>query len=230
VTLAVARPGRLFTREFPWPVAGLHNPRVKPWVLPPKTAAAALLILAEAISGARVPRSVTKTAWARQRWSHGSRGPDPSIGKIYPSSGVRPEWNSPLTTFEAPDPEYWVPHGYAIVVAGIPGTWYSEGPATYLSPEEAGAYADLVEWAGTQPWSNGRVGLSGVSYLTQTQWRVAELNPAHLAAINPWEGWTDTYREVVRHGGIPETCFWPYIWDRWGASTGSPTLSSAPNS
>ena len=153
-------------------------------------------------------------------WSpYGKHNPAP-IGQIYPGSGVRPEWNSALTTFEAPDPEYWVRHGYAIVIADIPGTWYSEGPATYLSPEEARAYADLIEWAGTQPWSGGRVGLSGVSYLTQTQWRVAELNPPHLAAINPWEGWTDTYREVVRHGGIPETSFWPYIWDRWGAGTG----------
>lgn len=53
-----------------------------------------------------------------------------------------------------------------------------------------------------------------------SQWRVAELNPPHLAAINPWEGWSDTYREVARHGGIPETSFWPYIWERWGASTG----------
>ena len=80
-------------------------------------------------------------------WSpYGKHNPAP-IGKIYPGSGVRPEWNSPLTTFEAPDPEYWVPHGYAIVIADIPGTWYSEGPATYLSPEEAAAYADLIEWA-----------------------------------------------------------------------------------
>ena len=150
---------------------------------------------------------------------YGKHNPAP-IGRIYPRSGVRPEWNSPLTTFEAPDPEYWVRHGYAVVIADIPGTWYSEGRASYLSPEEARAYADLIEWAGTQPWSNGRVGLSGVSYLTSAQWRVAEINPPHLAAINPWEGWTDTYREVVRHGGIPETSFWPYIWDRWGASTG----------
>jgi putative CocE/NonD family hydrolase len=51
-----------------------------------------------------------------------------------------------------------------------------------------------------------------------SQWRVAELNPPHLAAINPWEGWSDTYREVARHGGIPETYFWPYIQTRWGAS------------
>ena len=56
-----------------------------------------------------------------------------------------------------------------------------------------------------------------MSYLTTSQWRVAELSPPHLAAINPWEGWNDTYREVVRHGGIPETWFWPYIWQRWGA-------------
>ncbi|MEU6147467.1 CocE/NonD family hydrolase [Streptomyces sp. NPDC047081] len=152
-------------------------------------------------------------------WSpYGKHNPAP-IGVIYPHSGVRPEHTSEITAFESPDPEYWVPHGYAIVLADIPGTWYSEGRATYCSPEEAQRYAALVEWAGTRPWSTGKVGLSGVSYLTVSQWRVAELNPPHLAAINPWEGWTDTYREVVRHGGIPETSFWPYIQQRWGAST-----------
>jgi len=55
--------------------------------------------------------------------------------------------------------------------------------------------------------------------LTSSQWRVAALNPPHLAAFNPWEGWSDTYREVVRHGGIPETWFWPYLAGRWGHST-----------
>lgn len=151
-------------------------------------------------------------------WSpYGKHNPAP-IGVIYPAAGVLPEHTGELTTFEAPDPEYWVPHGYALVIADIPGTWYCEGPATYCSPQEAQAFADLIEWAGTQPWSAGRVGLSGVSYLTVSQWRVAELNPPHLAAINPWEGWSDTYREVARHGGIPETSFWPYIWERWGAS------------
>ena len=77
---------------------------------------------------------------------------------------------------------------------------------------------DLIEWAGTQPWSTGRVGLSGVSYLASIQWFVAALAPPHLAAINPWEGWSDTYREVARHGGIPETCFWRYLPSRWGHS------------
>ena len=153
-------------------------------------------------------------------WSpYGKHDPAP-IGQIYPTSGAKPEWMSALTTFEGPDPVYWVPRGYALVIADIPGTWYAKGPASYVSPEEAEDFFDLIEWAGVQPWSNGRVGLTGVSYLTVAQWRVAGLKPPHLAAINPWEGWSDTYREVARHGGIPETSFWPYIWERWGASTG----------
>src|SRR6266516_6037741 len=62
--------------------------------------------------------------------------------------------------------------------------------------------------------------MSGVSYLTSAQWSIAATNPPHLAAINPWERWSDTYREVARHGGIPETYFWPYIGHRWGCGTG----------
>ena len=137
----------------------------------------------------------------------------------FPNCGVKPEHFSQWCAFEAPDPFYWVAQGYAVINADKRGNWYAEGDATFLSPEEALDYHDLVEWAGTQPWSNGKVGLSGVSYLASSQWRVAETNPPHLAAINPWEGWADTYREVVRHGGIPETYFWPYLPGRWGYST-----------
>ncbi len=137
-------------------------------------------------------------------------------GVNFPKAEVDDENLSGYTAFEAPDAVYWVKNGYALINVDPRGTWYSEGDATYLSPEEAEDFYDVIEWAGTQPWSTGKVGLSGVSYLTSSQWRVAELNPPHLAAINPWEGWTDTYREVVRHGGIPETSFWPYLPTRWG--------------
>jgi uncharacterized protein len=140
------------------------------------------------------------------------------LAKAYPNSGVLPGFTSAYTAFEAPDPVYWVPRGYAVINADIRGTWKSQGSALFCAPQEARDFYDLIEWAGTQPWSNGKVGLSGVSYLTVMQWRVAELQPPHLAAINPWEGWSDTYREVVRHGGIPDSWFWPYLWSRWGAS------------
>jgi len=151
-------------------------------------------------------------------WSpYGKANPAP-IGKRFPRSGVTDDRLSDYVSFEAPDPPYWVSQGYAIVAADMTGLWHSTGPAHFIAPEEAEDFYDLIEWIGVQPWCTGKVGLSGVSYLTVSQWRVAELKPPHLACINPWEGWTDTYREVVTHGGIPETFFWPYIWDRWGAT------------
>ena len=137
----------------------------------------------------------------------------------FPAADVPDAHISEYTAFEAPNPLVWVGYGYAIINVDPRGTWYSQGRASYLSPQEAEDFYDVIEWAGTRPWSNGKVGLSGVSYLTCSQWRVAELKPPHLAAINPWEGWSDTYREVVRHGGIPETSFWPYLPTRWGHST-----------
>jgi predicted acyl esterase len=111
--------------------------------------------------------------------------------------------------FEAPDPEYWCPNGYIIINPDARGAWNSEGDLTFFTEQEAKDCYDLIEWAGTQSWSNGKVGTAGVSYLAWSQWRVAAMNPPHLAAINPWEGVSDFYRELAFHGGIPETYFVP---------------------
>ena len=144
----------------------------------------------------------------------------PSAAGAVPGRRSRPGQLSRTPRSSRPNPVYWTARGYAVVNADMPGTWNSGGDATFLSPEEALRGHDLIEWAGTQSWSNGRVGMSGVSYLTSSQWTIAATQPPHLAAINPWEGWSDTYREVARHGGIPETYFWPYIGERWGFGTG----------
>jgi uncharacterized protein len=130
---------------------------------------------------------------------------------LFPNSGVRKEWVSRHAGFEGPDPAYWVAHGYCVINVDPRGLWYSEGEANFLGDQEAEDVHDLVEWAGTQPWSSGRVGMSGVSYLAMVQWRAAGLRPPHLAAINPWEGVSDLYREYATHGGIPETRFIP-MW------------------
>jgi len=111
------------------------------------------------------------------------------------------------TAFEAGDPVYWCRNGYTLVNPDPRGAWHSEGDLTYMSEQEAQDCYDLIEWAGTRDWSNGKVGMQGVSYLAWSQWRVAALNPPHLAAINPWEGVSDFYRELAYHGGIPETHF-----------------------
>ena len=62
---------------------------------------------------------------------------------------------------------------------------------TFLSAQETRDYYECIEWAGTQRWSNGKVGLLGISYYAVNQWLVAALRPPHLAAICPWEGFTD---------------------------------------
>jgi hypothetical protein len=125
----------------------------------------------------------------------------------WPAADVAEGWISPYTAFEAPDPVYWCGHGYAVVYPDPRGSWYSQGELRHGGRGESADCYDLVEWLGTRSWSNGRVGMSGVSYLTAIQWQVASLRPPHLAAINPWEGFTDWYREFCYHGGIAETSF-----------------------
>jgi len=127
----------------------------------------------------------------------------------WPAADVAEGWISAYTAFEAPDPVYWCGHGYAVVFPDPRGSWYSEGELRHGGMGESQDCYDLIEWLGTRAWSNGRVGMSGVSYLTAIQWQVAPLRPPRLAAINPWEGFTDWYREFCYHGGIPETSFVP---------------------
>lgn len=118
--------------------------------------------------------------------------------------------HSEYACFEGPDPVNWVPHGYVIVYVDPRGAWGSDGDLTFMSPQEALDGYDMVEWAGTQPWSSGKVGMHGVSYLGWTQWKIASMNPPHLAAINPWEGASDFYRELVYHGGIRSNFTWMF--------------------
>jgi hypothetical protein len=116
-------------------------------------------------------------------------------------------------TWEVPDPERWTPKGYAIVVVDARGTGKSPGFYEVMSPLQTREYYDVIEWAGVQPWSNGKVGLLGVSYLAIKQWQVAALQPPHLAAMIPWEGMFDHYRDAYRHGGIYSSFFLKLIWD-----------------
>lgn len=104
--------------------------------------------------------------------------------------------------WEHVDPEKWVPDGYVCVRVDSRGAGRSPGYLDVWSPRETQDFHDCIEWAGTQPWSNGRVGLLGISYYATNQWHVAPLQPPHLAAIAVWEGFADYYRDLSRHGGI----------------------------
>jgi uncharacterized protein len=118
---------------------------------------------------------------------------------------------STLTGWEAPDPAFWVAHGYAVMNVDQRGAGTSAGHSELLSESEALDFHDVIEWAAAQPWCTGRVALDGVSYLAISQYRVAALRPPHLAAICPWEGFSDVYRDFARPGGGREDGF-SIIW------------------
>jgi hypothetical protein len=107
--------------------------------------------------------------------------------------------------WETVDPERWVPFGYVCVRVDSRGAGRSPGFIDCWSTREIDDFSECIEWAGRQPWSNGKIGLAGVSYYASTQWQVAAKRPKHLAAICPFEGYTDIYRDVCRHGGILNT-------------------------
>jgi uncharacterized protein len=105
-------------------------------------------------------------------------------------------------SWELPDPDKWVPHGYALVRVDSRGAGASPGFLDVWSERETSDFFQCIEWAAAQSWCDGKVGLSGISYYAINQWQVAALRPPHLAAICPWEGAADWYRDAARHGGI----------------------------
>ncbi|MBM3513512.1 MAG: CocE/NonD family hydrolase [Alphaproteobacteria bacterium] len=112
--------------------------------------------------------------------------------------------------WEVVDPEKWVPDGYVCVRVDSRGCGRSPGYIQHFAPRETRDFFLCIEWAGVQPWSNGKVGLNGVSYYGINQWHVASLQPPHLAAMCIWEGAADWYRDMTHHGGILST-----FWANW---------------
>jgi len=135
------------------------------------------------------------SAWQRMADKH----PDVTAG----SSNLYQSW-------EVVDPEKWVPHDYVCVRVDSRGAGCSPGFIDHFSPRETKDFYDCIEWAGVQPWSNGKVGLNGISYYGINQWHVASLQPPHLAAMCVWEGAADWYRDMTHHGGMLST-----FWENW---------------
>jgi len=129
--------------------------------------------------------------------------------------------NSPLhlnvRSVEAGDPRYIASKGYVHLIADVRGTGGSEGEYYgWMSKQEAEDGHDLVEWAATQPWCDGNVGMVGISYYGTIQLFVAAERPPHLKAIMPWNAVGDYYREATHHGGITQNFFY-FLYQKIGA-------------
>ncbi len=122
--------------------------------------------------------------------------------KVWVPPATLEEKPNDLMNWETVNPEWWVPQGYACVRVDGRGSGKSPGQCEPWSLQEAIDFYDAIEWAAAQPWCNGKVGLNGISYYAINQWFVANLQPPSLAAIIPWEGFADIYRDALYHGGL----------------------------
>lgn len=96
-----------------------------------------------------------------------------------------------------------VSRGYAYVGVQLRGSGCSSGDFAPLSPTTAADGFSAVEWAATQPWSTGDVGMVGYSYHGFSQVVTAAARPPHLRAIAAGAIPGDLYRDLAYPGGIP---------------------------
>jgi predicted acyl esterase len=136
-----------------------------------------------------------------------AQGTSISVMGVFGLVGIPNSAVSGLEKFEAPDPAYWCANGYAIANVDIRGVVDSEGDSVLWDRQEGRDCYDVIEWLAEQEWCDGKVGMSGTSYLAVSQWFTAAERPPHLVAINPWEGVSDVYRDLVLRGGMPDTGF-----------------------
>ena len=119
---------------------------------------------------------------------------------------------APAGFIEAGASDFFVPRGYVHVIANCRGTSGSGGTFGFFDGQERRDMHDLVEWAAQQPWSNGNVGMIGISYFAGTQMEAAVERPAHLKAIMPIAGTFDLYESATHHGLMSSGFVTPFLF------------------
>jgi predicted acyl esterase len=113
---------------------------------------------------------------------------------------------APAGVIEAGASDFWVPRGYVHVVANLRGSVGSGGTWGFFDGQERQDLYDLVEWVAAQPWSDGNVGMIGISYYAMTQLAAATEQPPHLRAVFPYDVTVSLF-EAANHNGLFSRAF-----------------------
>ena len=113
------------------------------------------------------------------------------------------------------DAEYYAAHGYVVVMQDTRGRFRSEGIWHMLSDDGRDGF-DTCAWIGKQPWSNGKVGTIGTSYVGGTQHAMAMERPPQLATMIPVDAMSNMGYASMRNGGAFELRFWNWIFGNAG--------------
>lgn len=124
------------------------------------------------------------------------------------------------------DADWFAARGYAVVINDVRGRYASEGRWRMIVDDPHDGY-DVVAWVTAQPWSNGKVGTIGTSYVGGTQHALACMNPPGLAAMIPVDSLSNCGLAGVRHGGAFELRFMNWIFTI-GAPNAPAALADPP--
>ena len=149
-------------------------------------------------AGKKFPALVAWSCYGKVEQSH-RRDPVPARGLLLDHS------------IEVPDIDFFTNRGYAFVIPDPRGVGKSEGEWYGMwNPQEQKDLHDIIEWVAQQPWCDGNVGMSGVSYFGAIQPLAAAQQPPHLKAIMPWPTFYDMYN-FAYSGGIINDFFHYFI-------------------
>src|ERR1700694_3098183 len=126
----------------------------------------------------------------------------PEDSEKHPVLVMRPPYDAPMSSnvFSTMDPIKMAMRGYVVVVQDVRGRFASEGDYETYESEDNDGY-DTVQWAAEQPWSDGNVGMFGLSYMAQCQLLAAHRKPPALKAIAPMESPNSTLGGDRYRGG-----------------------------
>jgi predicted acyl esterase len=102
---------------------------------------------------------------------------------------------------------FFPPRGYAVVMMDLRGTGKSQGCLDHIGPKDQSDIKAVIEWAASQPWSNGRVGITGHSYVGGTTTAAGAVAPKGLATFVPSAALGAMYHHQFQ-GGVPYWLQW----------------------
>ncbi len=118
---------------------------------------------------------------------------------------------APLGFIEAGASDFFVPRGYVHVIVNLRSTGGSDGTFGFFDGQERRDLHDVVEWAATQSWCDGSVGMIGISYFAMAQLEAAVEKPPHLKAIFPVAVTSDLYAAAYHHGLLNSSFLAPFM-------------------
>lgn len=106
--------------------------------------------------------------------------------------------------------EYFARHGYAFVAQDTRGRFGSEG-VWHMMTDDGKDGVDCAAWIGRQPWSNGKIGMIGTSYVGGTQHAMAMERAPELVTVIPVDAVSNPGVQSMRNAGAFELRFWNWI-------------------